>query len=790
MFVRDLKDFSLKDIPLIGGKAAGLSEMLRTLTGKGVRIPEGFVITTDAYRQVMAHDNIGSRITEHVKNIDYRDVASLRSVAAAIRKLILGVPFSDALRDEILKSYQQLSTLYKETDLPVAVRSSATAEDLPTASFAGQQETYLNVRGGEQLLQAVRKTMASLFTDRAIVYRQEHGISLSGVALAVCVQKMVRTDRGCSGVMFTLDPESGFADVISIAATYGLGELLVQGTVTPDEYLLYKPILRGTERAIIRKQLGTKTEMLMATRQGGIESSPVPEERQRLFAVTDTELQELAQFGCIIEEHMTREHGHWTPMDIEWAKDGEDGQLYIVQARPETTHDQARTKGFTHYQLTGSAPHIMTMGQSIGQGIVAGAVRIIEHHDQAATFQQGEILVTRMTNPDWLPIMRKAGGIITDLGGRTCHAAIISRELGIPAVIGTGNATHLLVDGARVTVDCSQGLQGYVYYGDVSYTTATLPQTKSAEREYELLMNVAQPETAFRSAQLPVDGVGLARLEFIVSNYIGIHPLAAYAPETIHDRTTQEEILAHVISYGTAQNYVVQRLAEGIATIAAAFYPRPVIIRFSDLKTNEYRNLLGGSWFEPEEENPMLGWRGAARYVSEEYQPAFAYECAALRHVREVWGFTNIHVMVPFVRSVEEAARVTALIAEQGLPRGKEGLRWYMMVEIPMNVILLHQFADMFDGFSIGSNDLTQLTLGVDRDSSRLHDLFDERNEAVLTLISQAIITAHASGKKIGICGEAPSNYPEVAEFLLKHKIDSISLSADAVPGFLARTKI
>jgi pyruvate,water dikinase len=664
------------------------------------------------------------------------------------------------------------------------VRSSATAEDLPTASFAGQQETYLNVHDDEELLRACQKCFASLFTDRAIIYRIEKGFDHFKVALSIGVQKMIRSDLACSGVMFTLDPETGFKDVVTINASYGLGESIVQGLVTPDEYVVHKPTFQAGFKSIIKKYVGAKQAKMIYTDSAElIKTVPVSSQQQHEFVLTDDEILELAQFSLIIEREYSALKKSWTPMDIEWAKDGIDGKLYIIQARPETVQARKDNNVLLQYRLKDLAHNAkpLVTGQSIGQKIATGAVRVIHNVTEIAQLQEGEILVTQMTDPDWVPAMRKAAGIITDHGGRTCHAAIVSRELGLAALVGAGNATELLQNEENVTLDCSRGAIGAVYKGILPFTTTKIKLSTLPKPCVPYMVNIADPDSAFECSFLPVAGVGLARVEFIISNTIKIHPMALIHPDKITDAATQKKIDELTEGYTDKKSFFVDSLSQGIGMIAAGFYPRPVIVRFSDFKTNEYRNLIGGIYFEPEEENPMLGFRGASRYYNERYKDAFALECAALKKARDVMGLTNIIIMVPFVRTTQEAQAVMREMKVHGLVRGKNNLKVYMMCELPANVVLMQKFSKYFDGFSIGSNDLTQFTLGVDRDSQMLADLFDERDEAVKEMLKLAIAGARKNKKSIGICGQAPSDYPELLPFLINCGISSISLNADSV---------
>ncbi len=790
MMIRRFCEVSATDSDLVGGKGASLGEMMRQLTTAGVVVPDGFVVTTEAYRAVIATNNIGPVLEALVDATRSGDSGSVRDCSEAIRARIAAAVLPAPVREAVAQAYRALSEQYGESDLVVAVRSSAVAEDRPEASFAGQQESFLNVTGIDALERAILGCMASLFTERAIHYRTTLQIPASLVALAVCVQKMVDTSCGSAGVMFTLDPDTGFRSVIAINALYGLGELLVQGAVNPDEYLVYKERLAGHQRAILRKRKGRLHEALrMAPVDACVVGSrtvvvPLTAEQRQSFVLNDHQICRLAEMGLAIEQH------YGVPMDIEWAYDGGADRFYIVQARPETvysrrTEAQLQARRYRYLQPPSDADRIIT-GNAIGYGIAQGTARRIASLEERGRFTDGDILVVAMTDPDWLPLMRRASAIVTDIGGRTCHAAIVSRELGIPAVIGTERGMELIRDGEAITVDASYGLQGAVYRGKHPFVVDTIPLTGQQPYRAKLLLNSAQPDQAFLHGMLPVAGIGLARLEFIMANSIGIHPLAVLTPEHLLARE-QEEIAERAAGYGSVRHFFVSRLAEGIASLAAALYPRPIIVRFSDFKTNEYRNLIGGRLFEHDEENPMLGWRGVARYIHPTYEQAFLLECEAMRTVREVMGFTNVHCMLPFVRSVAEAAAIDRILQRAQLARSETFLR-YMMVELPVNVLLLEEFAPFFDGFSIGSNDLTQLTLGVDRDSTILSSAFDERNGAVKQLIAMAIAKAHALGKPIGICGEAPSTYPEYASWLVEQGIDSISVSPDACIAALARS--
>jgi pyruvate,water dikinase len=775
-FVRSFDSLTLDDIPLVGGKNASFGEMIRSLAPLGVRVPDGFALTADAYKALLDGPGVRDALRAALRGVDPLDMESLRAGGAVARRIVREAPFPPELLREVEESYARLSAQYGQTDTDVAVRSSATAEDLPTASFAGQQETYLNVHGVPFLVDACRKCFASLFTDRAISYRAARGFDHDKVYLSIGVQKMVRSDKAGSGVMFTLDTETGFDGVVLVTAVYGLGENIVQGVVNPDEYVVFKPTL-----AEISRRLGSK-EVAMVYDEGGGRSTrnvSLPEALRRQFVLSREEVVELARQGIAIEKHYTERAGEPRPMDIEWAKDGPTGQLFIVQARPETTHGQRDAAKLVTYRLK-ERGRVRVSGRAVGTQIGAGPVARLDHSSQMASFAPGSVLVTAMTDPDWEPILKNAAAIVTDRGGRTCHAAIVSRELGIPCVVGTGNATALLAQGDPVTVSCAEGETGVVMEGILTFDREEIDAKELPRTRTGILVNVGNPEQAFGLSALPVDGVGLAREEFIITNAIGIHPLALVHPERL-DEATRGEIAERVRGYPDGAAFFVEKLAEGVARIAASFHPRPVIVRLSDFKSNEYAGLLGGAGFEPREENPMIGFRGASRYAHEAYREGFALECQALRRVREEMGLDNVIVMVPFCRTIDEAVQVQQEMARHGLERGRGGLQLYVMCEIPANVLLIDEFAEHFDGFSIGSNDLTQLVLGVDRDSEILGGVFDERNPAVLRALSMAIEGAHRKGRKIGICGQAPSDHPEIAEFLVRAGIDSLSLSSDVV---------
>jgi pyruvate,water dikinase len=763
------------DVPQVGGKNASLGEMVRNLKSQGVRVPDGYATTAEAYREFVAHNGIETAIRDHLADLK-EGRAMLRDAGEAIRRLFLDGDFPGEIADAIRASYRELCRRAGGDHISVAVRSSATAEDLPEASFAGQQETFLNVRGERALLDACRRCYASLFTDRAISYRQVKGFDHMQVALSIGIQRMVRSDKAGSGVMFSIDTETGFPGVVVISAAWGLGENIVQGAVNPDKYLVFKPLLnRAGCTPIVEKTLGEK-EQTMVYAEGGssrtrnIETSRRQRER---FVLDDRDILQLARWAVAIERHYGR------AMDMEWAKDGETGELAIVQARPETVQSVRRTARLTVHRLKEKGKRLVS-GAAIGQAIATGPVCVIRSAEEIDRFRPGSILVTEITDPDWVPIMKQAAGIVTDHGGTTSHAAIVSRELGVPAIVGTQVATEVLRDGQEVTLSCAEGDQGSVYDGALAYETLDVDLTTLPRTQTSMMVNVASPAAAFEWWRLPAAGVGLARMEFIINSIVKVHPMALVHPDRVEDRGARRQIEALTRRYSDPKDYFVDVLAQGIAKIAAPYHPHPVIVRLSDFKTNEYAHLIGGSSFEPHEENPMLGFRGASRYYSDRYREGFALECRALRRVRDDIGFDNVIVMVPFCRTPEEADQVLQVMAESGLKRGSNGLQVYMMCEIPSNVILAEEFARRFDGFSIGSNDLTQLILGVDRDSALLAPLFDERNEAVKRAVREAIAKAHEAGIKVGICGQAPSNYPDFAAFLVEAGIDSISLNPDS----------
>ncbi|MDD3650951.1 phosphoenolpyruvate synthase [Immundisolibacter sp.] len=774
-YLRWFDTLGMHDVDQVGGKNASLGEMISHLQPLGVRVPGGFATTARAYRDFLAKDGLAQRIKAELDALDVDDVAALARTGEKIRGWLLAQPFPDGLEQAIVDAYRKLCG--DQGDVSVAVRSSATAEDLPDASFAGQQETFLNIRGADQVLQAVRHVFASLYNDRAIAYRVHQGFAHEHVALSAGIQRMVRSDIGASGVMFTLDTESGFRDVVFVTGSYGLGETVVQGTVNPDEFYVHKPTLRAGRPAVISRHRGSKLIKMIYTDSACAGRSTttveVPEADRRRFCLTDAEVESLARQALIIEDHYGR------PMDIEWGKDGEDGQLYILQARPETVKARGDSQVLRRYRLKEKSK-VLVSGRSVGQGIGIGNVRVVDSPARMGELQPGEVLVADMTDPDWEPVMKRASAIVTNRGGRTCHAAIIARELGIPAVVGCGNATERLVTGQAVTVSCAEGDTGFIYEGALESEVSEVRLDAMPEPPTKIMMNIGNPERAFDFASLPNAGVGLARLEFLINRGIGVHPKALinYATLGAELRGAIDEIIA---GYPDPQTFFVEKLVEGIATLGAAFWPKPVIVRMSDFKSNEYANLLGGELYEPHEENPMLGFRGASRYIAESFRDCFALECRALKKVRDIMGLTNIEIMIPFVRTLGEARQVTELLAEQGLKRGGNGLRLIMMCELPSNAVLADQFLDHFDGFSIGSNDLTQLTLGLDRDSGLVAGEFDERDPAVKALMKLAIDACRRAGKYVGICGQGPSDHPDLAQWLVEQGIGSVSLNPDTV---------
>ncbi len=775
-YVRFFEDFGIDDVPLVGGKNASLGEMFQNLSGQGVRIPHGFAITAAAYRHMLDEAGAWEGLHAALDDIDPDDVAALARKAKRAREIVYGAGLPEDLAAQILAGYRALQQEYGE-EVSLAVRSSATAEDLPTASFAGQQDSYLNIKGDESLLDTCRRCFASLFTDRAIHYRIDQGFDHFKVSLSIGVMKMVRSDISSSGVMFSLDTESGFRDVVFVTGAYGLGENIVQGAVDPDEYYVHKPTYLAGHRAVLRRLLGDKAVKMILVEgetKNTTRNIPTPKNDRARFCLTDSDVLELAGYACAIEQHYGR------PMDMEWAKDGLDGKLYIVQARPETVASQHSVTALENYVLEGKG-EILAEGRSVGEKIATGAVKRIENPTQLAEFKPGQVLVADTTTPDWEPVMKTAAAIVTNRGGRTCHASIIARELGIPAVVGTGDATTSVPDGAVVTVSCAEGDSGRVYSGAMSYHVDRTEVGDMARPRTQIMINLGNPDLAFKTSFLPNDGVGLARMEFIISEYIRVHPLALVHPDKVDDPDARRAIARLTQGYADGSAFFVERLSEGIGTIAAAFWPKPVVVRMSDFKTNEYASLLGGRGFEPTESNPMLGFRGASRYAHPAYAEGFALECRAMRRVRDEMGLTNVILMLPFVRRVTEADLVLQTMADLGLKRGENGLKVYAMCEIPNNVILIDQFAKRFDGFSIGSNDLTQLTLGVDRDSEIVAFDYDERDEGVKEMIRLAVEGCHRNGIHSGLCGQAPSDYPDMAEFLVRLGIESMSLNPDTV---------
>jgi len=775
-FVLQFSELTNKDVPLVGGKTASLGEMYQKLVPRGVKVPNGFSVTAYAYRYLLKKAGIQDDIRRILKGLDTNNLKDLARRGAAARAAIMKTTFPTELEQEILKNYRVLSKSFKSKAVDVAVRSSATAEDLPDASFAGQQESYLNVVGEKKLLEACKLCFASLFTDRAISYRVDKHFDHFKIGLSIAVQKMVRSDKACSGVMFTLDTESGFRDVVLINASYGLGEYIVKGAVTPDEFYVFKPTLKQGFPAVISSRLGTKEKKLVYASAGGkaTRNVIVPVSERQRFCLSQAEILQLARWGMQIEEHYKR------PMDMEWAKDGATNELFIVQARPETVVTRKSTQVLEDYRLKRKS-RVLATGTAVGAKIGQGPVNLIRDIKQISTFKPGGVLVTEMTDPDWEPVMKQASAIVTNSGGRTCHAAIVSRELGIPCLVGTGNGTSLLKHGKMVTVSCAEGEVGKVYEGKLPFEVVRTNLKKMSRTKTKIMMNLGDPQQAFTLSFIPNDGVGLAREEFIINESIKVHPLALLHFAQLKDQSAKTTITKLTAGYRTKPDFFVDKLAQGVAMLAAAFYPKDVIVRLSDFKTNEYAGLIGGRQFEPLEDNPMIGWRGSSRYYDPKYEAAFRLECRAFKKVRDVYGLRNLKIMVPFCRTIEEGQKVLKIMASEGLVRGKNGLQVYVMCEIPSNVIQAKDFAKLFDGFSIGSNDLTQLTLGVDRDSALVAHVYDERNEAVKTLVRQVIKAAQAAGRKIGICGQAPSDFPDFAEFLVREGIDSISLNPDTV---------
>jgi len=783
-----LQEATINDIDMVGGKNASLGEMMKHLTEQGIQIPDGFILVSSAYYEFISYNKLDVIIKNLIHDTDVEDFKQLQHCGSVIRGHIQNGNFPADMRNQIRKAYQLLSAQYKELNTDVAVRSSAIAEDLPDASFAGQQDTYLNICGLDHLMIAIRDCFASLFTDRAISYRKSFGYDHFQIALSVCIQKMVRSDIGVSGVAFSLDMETGFKDAVIINGSYGLGEMVVQGSVNPDEFIVFKPTFQLGYPAIIEKRLGSKEKKMIYNDEGDervriVDTKSVEQEN---FCLSDEQVLKLTDWIIKIETHYSTLKGKWCPMDIEWAVDGISGKLFIVQARPETIHSRKRNNTVTEYHITDDSRHqkLLLKGIAVGDKIATGRVHLLKDLDkngiQDIQFNPGDIMVTDMTDPDWEPIMKIAAAIITNKGGRTCHAAIVARELGVPAIVGCGNATALLKGGQMVTASCAEGDAGLIYEGLISFEKKEFDLDQLPETQTPVMMNVASPDMAFHYAHYPNKGVGLAREEFIINNYIKVHPLALLKHKELDDENLSSQINSITRGYADGEAYFIEKLSHGVAKIAAAFYPNKVIVRFSDFKTNEYFNLLGGKYFEPVEENPMIGWRGASRYYSSVYKEAFGMECKALKRVREEMGLENVVIMIPFCRTVDELLLVYETMNEYGLKRGENGLQVYLMAEVPSNVILADQFAKHIDGFSIGSNDLTQLVLGLDRDSSLVASLYNERNPAVKSMISSLIKTAKANGVKVGICGQGPSDYPDFAQFLVEEGIDTISVTPDS----------
>jgi pyruvate,water dikinase len=788
VYVTDLNKVGLKDLELVGGKNASLGEMLQNLSQLGIHIPNGFVVTVNAYREFLRYNNLEEKIYDIISQINVGDIESLRRCGQQVRELIRNAKFPVSMTKSVVDKYFELSRQYGQEITDVAVRSSATAEDLPDASFAGQQETYLNVRGGEALMNAVRNCFASLFTDRAISYRQTFGYDHFSIGLSVCVQKMVRSDLAASGVAFSLDTESGFKDVVVINGSYGLGEMVVQGSVSPDEFIVFKPTLKEGYKSIIEKKLGVKDRMMVYGDGADerVKVIPTDKSQQERYCLTDGQILQLSAWVAQIEDYYTQLKKRWCPMDIEWAVDGLTKDLFIVQARPETIHSQKDFSKITEYVMESSADRkIILKGIAVGDKIGSGKVNILHALDKRVAegheFKEGDVLVTDMTDPDWEPVMKKASAIITNKGGRTCHAAIVARELGVPAIVGCVNATELLKDGQLVTASCAEGSEGIIYEGEVPFRKIETDLNSLATLKTPIMLNVASPDMAFRFSHLPNAGVGLAREEFIINNYIQVHPMALLKHKELNDAELTNIIQKMTTGFKDEEDFFISKLSYGIAKIASAFYPNKVIVRFSDFKSNEYFNLLGGKYFEPHEENPMIGWRGASRYYSPAYKEAFGLECKAIRKVREEMGLTNVVVMIPFCRTVGELMKVQEVMNDYGLVRHKNGLEIFLMAELPSNIIMANEFAKHIDGFSIGSNDLTQLTLGLDRDSSLVAHLYDERDPAVKEMLRMLIKTAKRRGVKVGICGQGPSDFPDFAQFLVNLNIDSISVTPDSL---------
>jgi pyruvate,water dikinase len=788
-YILNLDNVSLKDINIVGGKNASLGEMLQHLKKLEIKVPNGFAITIDGYYDFIKHNNLDKPIRELIGNLKENDIIELRRTGLTVRQLIRNGVFPEQLKNEIQTKYRELSEIYGQTMTDVAVRSSATAEDLPDASFAGQQETFLNVRGSESILESVRNCFASLFTDRAISYRNSFGYDHFDVGLSVCIQKMVRSDLSSSGVAFSLDTESGFKDVVMINGSYGLGEMIVQGTISPDEFIVFKPLLEKGFSSIIEKKLGNKDQKMIYGEDHGklTKIVNIDDEHRNNFCINDKQVLEIAKWVTSIEKYYSELKGHWCPMDVEWAIDGLTNELYIVQARPETIHSRKKRDILTEYTINTENLKPIVKGSAVGDKIANGEVTIMYSLDgrdgslDCSEFVEGSVLVTDMTDPDWEPIMKKASAIITNRGGRTCHAAIVAREMGLPAIVGTMNATEILKNNQKVTVSCGEGDVGFVYDGFIDYEKIETNLDDLPEVSTPIMLNVASPEIAFKFSNLPNAGVGLAREEFIINNYIKAHPMALLKHKEIGDEELTKQINSIIKGYDDEETFFIKKLSYGIARIAAAFYPNNVIVRLSDFKSNEYKNLLGGSYFEPDEENPMIGWRGASRYYSDKYKEAFGMEIKAIKRVREKMGFDNVVVMIPFCRTIDELLKVYKVMESYGLKRGEKGLEVYLMAELPSNIFMAEEFSEYVDGFSIGSNDLTQLVLGLDRDSALVSPIYDERNLAVKRAISHLIKIGKKTNTKVGICGQGPSDFPDFAEFLVEEGIDSISITPDSL---------
>lgn len=781
-YIINLNELSLNDITLVGGKNASLGEMLKNMGSLGIRVPDGFAITTKAYYDFIGYNGLDYQIEALISDLDIDNLEDLKNVGAQVRQLIRNGVFPDTLQDEIFKKYDELCLSYEENMIDVAVRSSATAEDLPDASFAGQQETYLNVRGSQSILEAVRNCFASLFTDRAISYRHTFKYSHFDVGISVCVQKMVRSDLASSGVAFSLDTESGFKDVVLINSSYGLGEMLVQGAISPDEFIVFKPSLHQNFSSIIDKKLGNKDKKMIYGEDHGklTKVVSVSNKQKEQFSITDDQVLEIARWVSKIEDYYSKIKGRWCPVDVEWAVDGITDELFIVQARPETIHSRKNQNKLIEYNVRSENKEPIARGIAVGDGVSSGYVSVLHSLDENS-FRNGSILVTDMTDPDWEPIMKKASAIITNKGGRTCHAAIVAREMGLPAIVGCRNATEILKNNMLVTASCAEGDTGLIYDGLIEFEKTETNIEDLPKVSTPIMLNIANPDIAFKFANLPNSGVGLAREEFIINNYIKVHPLALLKHKQIGDRKLTKEINNIILGYENEETFFVKRLSYGIARIASAFYPNKVIVRLSDFKSNEYYNLLGGNHFEPKEENPMIGWRGASRYYSPEYEEAFGMEIKAIKRVREKMGLTNVVVMIPFCRTIDELLKVYNTMEKYGLKRGERGLEIYLMAELPSNIFMADEFSKHIDGFSIGSNDLTQLVLGLDRDSELVAHIYDERNEAVKRAISHLIDVAKKNKVKVGICGQGPSDFPDFTEFLVKCGIDSISVTPDSL---------